>query len=193
MTRAFPTASPPGGKRTYALALGWGFAEATVFFIVPDVLLTRLALRDARRAGIACVWSLAGALAGGVCLWMIAESGGALWLLRAFESLPGIDRTLSFTAASSLNENGTVAFFTGALTGVPYKLFAVHAHMQGMSLAVFVAVSGAARFFRFGATTLLAWLVGRVLHNVSPGTRLRLHTAFWFVFYVSYFALVTRG
>ncbi len=32
-----------------ALAFIWGFAEATVFCIVPDVLLTRFALSDLRR------------------------------------------------------------------------------------------------------------------------------------------------
>ncbi len=47
-------------------SLIWGFAEATFFFIVPDVLLTLIALKNWRLATRACLWSLGGALIGGV-------------------------------------------------------------------------------------------------------------------------------
>src|SRR5260221_13820741 len=47
------------------LGLFWGFAEATLFFIVPDVLLTLVALFSFRRSAqlMACI--LVGAVAGG--------------------------------------------------------------------------------------------------------------------------------
>ena len=60
-------ASPPTPARarsslTHGLAFAWGLAEATFFFIVPDVLLTRVALRDFHASVIASLWSVAGAL-----------------------------------------------------------------------------------------------------------------------------------
>jgi len=44
----------------------WGFAEATLFFIVPDVLLTLLAVRFGwRRAIMPLLFCLSGAVVGG--------------------------------------------------------------------------------------------------------------------------------
>jgi len=43
----------------------WGLAEATCFFIVPDVLLSFIALRRLRTALLCCGLALAGALLAG--------------------------------------------------------------------------------------------------------------------------------
>jgi membrane protein YqaA with SNARE-associated domain len=52
-----------------AAAALWGFAEATLFFIVPDVLLSIIAVRRGRRpAWIAMAWTIAGAIAGGALM-----------------------------------------------------------------------------------------------------------------------------
>jgi len=42
------------------VALSWGFAEATFFFIVPDVFLSRIALDRIRTAWAASVWATLG-------------------------------------------------------------------------------------------------------------------------------------
>jgi len=56
--------------RANAIASLWGFAEATLFFIVPDVLLSWLALRSPKRGLIACLFALLGALIGGSAMWL---------------------------------------------------------------------------------------------------------------------------
>src|SRR5437868_1692315 len=68
----------PASSRRWA-ALAWGYAEATLFFLVPDVLLSWVALRDPRAAGVACFWALAGALLGGATMyaWGAADPGTA--------------------------------------------------------------------------------------------------------------------
>src|SRR5260221_10321320 len=55
------------------LGLFWGFAEATLFFIVPDVLLTLVALFSFRRSAqlMACI--LVGAVAGGSVMFLFGE------------------------------------------------------------------------------------------------------------------------
>ena len=54
----------------FAAAFAWGFAEATLFFVVPDVWLTLIAVRRGLRpALVACGWALAGALAGGLAMY----------------------------------------------------------------------------------------------------------------------------
>ncbi len=49
-----------GGLRQGAAAAAWGFAEATLFFLAPDVYLTRIALRDWRGALLASLAAAAG-------------------------------------------------------------------------------------------------------------------------------------
>ena len=49
-----------GMRLKYLLAI-WGLAEATVFFIVPDVILSFVALKEGKRATKLCLWTLAGA------------------------------------------------------------------------------------------------------------------------------------
>ena len=47
----------------------WGFAEATFFFLVPDVILTAIAILDWRLALAACLAGVVGALIGGALMF----------------------------------------------------------------------------------------------------------------------------
>jgi membrane protein YqaA with SNARE-associated domain len=51
----------------------WGFAEATLFFIVPDVLLTFIALYSFRRSVKVLASILLGALAGGTLMFYAGQ------------------------------------------------------------------------------------------------------------------------
>src|SRR4051812_21124803 len=53
------------------LAFAWGIAEASFFFIVPDVLLTLIACRALKPALKATLAALAGALIGGVLMYAL--------------------------------------------------------------------------------------------------------------------------
>lgn len=73
-----------------AAAAAWGFAEATLFFIVPDVLLSIIIVRRGRRvAWIATVWAIAGAVVGGALMycWSAQNASGVIALL---DRLPAI-------------------------------------------------------------------------------------------------------
>lgn len=180
----------PPSPAVHLLAFAWGLAESTLFFIVPDVLLTRLALRDFRRALIASLWAAAGALVGGTVLWFAARHGSTQFLLNAFDWIPGISRELIVRTAQSLDSQGYTALFTDALTGQPYKLYAVHAGAQDFPLAAFLAVSLVARLSRFLLTAGLVWLAGRALSQHTEAFRLRLHAYGWFAFYTTYFVVM---
>lgn len=168
------------------LAFAWGLAEAVFFFIVPDVLTTRLVLQRARTGFLACLTSLAGALLGGLLLFELSK-GNAL-LFSMMDCVPGISPTLIEQARLGLEERGLLALFAGAVGGIPYKLYAVQASSAASAnLAMFLLVSAGARFGRFMFATGLAWLVGATLRSLAISTRLRLHAIVWFVFYVFYF------
>lgn len=183
---------PAAGRRRRQdawLAGAWGLGEATFFFIVPDVLLTRLALkRGLGHAMTRCLWILAGALIGGLIVYAIARSGGAQWLADTFVFIPGISPPLLAAAGDSLAHDGWSALFSGALRGTPYKLYALQAGAQALPLGPFLLISIAARLLRFVLTTLAAWVIGRVLARLwGPARLLQIHLLFWGLFYVAYF------
>ena len=171
------------------LAFGWGLAEATFFFIVPDVLSTRLVLTDRRAGFAACGWSLAGALAGGCLLFVLGRNPeAAARLLSVCDAIPGIQPAVIAQAGQGLDQHGAAALFGGFVAGIPYKLYAIQAAGAGMGLGTFLIASAGARLSRFLLTTCLAWGLHRLLlHKLAPVAILRLHAAAWAAFYLLYF------
>lgn len=169
----------------------WAFAEATLFFVVPDVLLSLLAVaRGWRLAAQATLWAIGGALLGGLAMyaWGAQDQAGALALV---ERLPAISPEMIAQVRISLAEQGLWPLFQAGVTGVPYKIFAASAPGAGIALAPFLLASGAARAGRFLLTVLLAVLVDRLLARLA-GRRARLWIfgGFWVVFYILFWTLV---
>lgn len=173
-------------RHTGALALAWGFAEATLFFIVPDVLITWIALRGGRRAWHACLWALAGALLGGSAMWLWGRHDPAE-ALRALDAIPAISSDMCARVAKQIHEDGPLAVLRGPIGGVPYKIYAVQAGAAAMSLPLFLAISAPARLARFIAIAGLTLLACRVFSRTSLGTRRIIHLALWTGFYICYF------
>ncbi|MCA9003170.1 MAG: hypothetical protein KDB61_14700 [Planctomycetes bacterium] len=169
------------------LALAWGFLEATLFFIVPDVLLSLVGLKRPQHAFALSFLVLLGALAGGALMygWSVHDSAQALaWV----ERVPAIGPGLLDGVAVDLERQGPVATVWGAWRGVPYKAFAVQAPVVGVGPAGFLLVSIPARLLRFWAIIGLARLVGGCLPSAwTRAGRLRFVLGIWAVFYAWYF------
>lgn len=178
--------------RTRALAALWGFAEATVFFIVPDVLLTWIALQSYKRAFTACLWALAGALLGGCVIWFIGSNDPDP--ARAlFSSLPGIDTGMIVHVKSQVEKEGLIALFVGPFIGTPYKLYAVEAGNLGIGLAAFVLISIPARLMRFAFAVIFAGVVSHFLRKRFQLSVVRtVHVVAWVVFYAWYFYAMSQ-
>jgi membrane protein YqaA with SNARE-associated domain len=174
------------------LAFVWGLAEATCFFIVPDVLCSRLVLRQPRQGFTACFTSLAGALVGGALLYFLGrDPARSAVLLAAMDWLPGISPELGEQARQGLASQGPGTLFLGALNGIPYKLYAIQAASTGLGFVTFMLTSIGARLARFLAVTGLAWLIGaKILPNLSVAAKLHIHFAFWGLFYFAYFGMM---
>lgn len=184
MTRGAPE-SVKGSNAWAWLALAWGFSEAVFFFIVPDVLTSRIVLGSARRGFAACAIAVAGALVGGVFLFQMGKAGFGLMPLMDY--IPGINEALIERARGGLEAHGLESLFTGALGGIPYKLYAVQAPAIGAGFGAFLAFSAAARLLRFGVVTGIAWTSSRLMPRVSMVAKLRIHAIAWIVFYACYF------
>lgn len=173
------------------LAALWGFAEATLFFIVPDVIVSLVTLRSGPSAGLKA--SLAAALAAGLggagmILWGALDAAGAR---AALAGLPGIDAAMIDTVATDFAAGGYPAMLAGAFTGVPYKIYAVAAGEAGRSSALFLAMTLPMRLPRFVLTVLLVAAADHLVPRSMPArARLALLAAFWTVFYAWYFSVM---
>lgn len=182
-----------GVKRIHnALAALWGFAEATLFFIVPDVLLSWLGLRSQRSALVASAYAVVGALLGGWLMyrWAVQDFAAvSAWVL----SLPGVSPQLLEHARQQLHDIGVLALFKGGFTGVPYKIYAIQASAENIGLAWFLTVSVAARWLRFVLVVVLTrQLLLRLLPHHSLSSQRRWLLAGWLVFYIIFFTWLTR-
>ena len=176
-----------------ALAALWGSAEATLFFVVPDVLMSWLAVARGSRAML--VASLAAALA--------AALGGVLVVLAArrapeatfsiIAALPAIDASMveATCARFAAAGGGFAELLRGAFTGVPYKIFAACEGRGGHGPWSFAALTPLVRWPRFVLAGLIAHgldLVAR--RRLSRRVRLGLIAAFWCVFYAAYWSVM---
>ena len=169
------------------LAAIWGFAEATFFFIVPDVWLS-IAGRNKLRVGlIACFYSLIGALIGGLLLflWSSTDQDSANYLLNR---IPGINPDIIKDVNSQLIEQGLVSILFGPLSGTPYKIYAVQAAVLGSNLWLFIFISIFSRLIRFILVTTICHYALKVLNRViDKRYNLKILIISWIIFYLFYF------
>lgn len=173
------------------IAFIWGFAEATLFFIVPDVGISFIALNGYTAGLQASVSALTGALLGGGIMYVWGRADLEA-VVRIFCRIPAIRRMDIEKVRSDLKKSGGVAMFWGPILGIPYKIYAAHAHLF-TSLFVFLLISVPARMVRF---VLVAVVTPYLMDKVAPGTslvsRIQIVLFLWSVLYAVYFYVKSR-
>lgn len=171
-------------------AFAWGLAEAALFFLVPDVILSLIALRRGASTGlVACLWSAIGAGVGGSIMyaWAASQPQAAI---DAVLAVPAVSDMMLIGAQRDIASLGWVgAALLGPITSTPYKLYAVLAPQAGVNFLLFALASVIVRLPRFFVVSLGVWAVGRFLSRwLSPRTLLAVFVAAWTVFYAVFFA-----
>ncbi len=174
----------------FVAALAWGMAEATRFWLIPDILLGWIALNRPRSVASSVALTTLGALAGGAWMHRHAARERAL-LLR----VPGISQPMIDDAHARFAVQGWPAVVRGPIDGIPYKVYAVESASAGRPLRELVLWTPPARAWRFLATGLGAGLIGTLF-----GRSVRRQEAFWLVLtavfwlatYLRYFARLRR-
>lgn len=183
--------------RDHAMAAAWGFAEATVFFIVPDLGLSWVALRNRNRALACTVSATAGAVAGGAVTYAWARSVDSQRSAQALARIPAISPRMVANVADSLAARPVVALLTGPFRGTPYKIYARAAAVQNQPLAPFLAWSVPARLPRFVLVTAtlgaIAARVRRRYPTVNDSTTRLIFGAGWAAFYTWFFRKMGRS
>ena len=170
-------------------AFFWGVAEATLFFIVPDVILSYIGLRHGpRAAAIASVYAACGAAVGGAIMfaWSANAADAAR---RAVLGVGAISEDMGARAEQATAANWFVATLTGPLTNTPFKLFAILAPHAGAALPVFALAAIAARLPRFLIVSIGIALLSRFLSRwLSERQLIWVLIGAWLLFYVQFFA-----
>lgn len=182
-----------GLTRVWRLAaFAWGFAEATLFFTVPDVLLTLAAVRLGWWAALRLLLiTLIGALLGGSMMYGLGAHD--LETARAtVDSVPLISADMIASAGESMRGNWFWAMIIGAMTGTPYKIYAVEAAAAGVPFVTFVLASVLARSVRWILTLTFAALVAAALVRMGLSRwAVPLWAVLWVAFYLFYYVVMS--
>jgi membrane protein YqaA with SNARE-associated domain len=176
-------------RAAQAVAFLWGLAEATVFFIIPDVYLGLIPLFNWRKGLLATVLALAGAMVGGTLMYFLAANNPA-GMHQLLLSIPLIHQYMLDLVQSELQTGGLWMIVSGPKQGIPYKIYAVQSGIQGLPLLEFLLVTIPARLGRFLIVALITSLLGRIFQKfIREHTRLvvGIYAAFWICVYVSYY------
>jgi len=177
-------------KKVYPAALLWGFAEATLFFLVPDILLSLAGIKNLKKGYLALLCSMAGALLGGSLMYYLGYLNPQQ-TLNMLENIPAIDHNLIAKVADELKEHGIISMFFGPLSGTPYKIYAVLSPVSGIGYLLFALISIPARGIRFLAvTTIFHYFFKLFFSGCSYKTKIYISLVFWILFYIFYFSVM---
>lgn len=181
--------SPSGKWR--AAALIWGFAEATLFFTVPDVLLTLAVVRIGWRRALGLMpLVLIGALVGGAAMYGLAYVGPEV-ARATVVSVPLISEAMVMTAREAMAADWLTNMIVGSFTGTPYKVYAVIAPGAEVSLGAFLLGSIVARPLRWALVLGFAALVMAGLTRWGfERFGFALWAALWIAFYIIYYIIL---
>jgi membrane protein YqaA with SNARE-associated domain len=169
------------------IAVAWGFAEATLFFIVADMLISYVTVYFGLRRGLeAAFFATIGAIAGGAAMyrWGVNDAAG---VVAAIDGVPAISAGMIADVRQALAGDWQSALFGAAFTGVPYKIFPALAPAAGIAMPIFLLVSVPARLVRFLALWLVTGVLSRlVATRLGKRQQILLLTLIWTVLYALY-------
>jgi hypothetical protein len=174
-----------------ALAFFWGLAEGTFFFVVPDVLISLIAIMKPARAWRHVSAAIAAALLAGMMLYSISARDHN----RAEDfvtHVPFVQTKMLENVQSSYEKHGVGAIFLGPLTGTPYKIYAVEAP-NFISQGSFLWATVPARAERFLFVWIVSGVVGSLLRKRfrRPDRQLIIGLGcFWVSFYAFYWGRI---
>ncbi len=176
-------------RRAEAWCFAWGAVESLLFFIVPDVAISVVAVPFLWRSLLCSLWAVLGGMVGGslMYLWASLHPEAALSALLA---LPAIYPDMVHEVSSSLQKEGLSAMIWGPAKGIPYKLYAEQAGALGLPYLQFVWLTLPARMIRYVVTCVGFHFIAKGLRELW-GERVLpwIWLLFWIMNYVIYWGI----
>jgi hypothetical protein len=173
------------------LAFGWGLAEGSYFFILPDVILGWTALKSIRAGLKQTAACLAGAVIAGSWLFGFSLKDRAR-AEASVQRVPFVRTWMSDRVREEYLRYGIWAPAIGPVRGIPYKIYAVQAP-EHMSFIQFVSISLPARLWRFIAVVTVFGFVGIVFRQRWPDRWKIIQFSYailWVIFYAVYWSMI---
>jgi hypothetical protein len=182
------------------LAFVWGVAEASLFFVVPDVPVSLIALARGWRVGLrAALAAAAGAMLGGTALAVFASHAPEA-AIAAVNAVPAISPAMIARMQAMMAGTHSAAGLAGvmilaSLSGIPYKIAAASAPGLGIPVWELALLTPLVRLPRFVALAA----AGAGLRRLAPAlpgwmrplrVRLLLAALGWSAFYLAYWSKV---
>ena len=171
------------------VAFLWGLAEATIFFIVPDLYLGFVTLFHWRRGLLATFVAVVGAMVGGTVMYALAATNGAA-INELLVQIPLISPELVRSVAEQMEGSGLLAMVSGPLKTIPYKIYAAQAGQQHLPFIPFLLFTFLARLERLLPIALASAVCGTVFKRfIQHHTALVIgaYGLFWVGVYVLYY------
>lgn len=151
------------GQPGIILALIWGIAEGSFFFIVPDMIISLAALFDAKKSFAHLCAVIVGAIVAGTMLfaWATADSKKAIDTIL---KVPFVSTQMYEKVNVDYKKHGVWALCLGPTSGIPYKLYSVIAP-EYVSYPAFILVSIPARLERLIITWAMFSGLGLILNR----------------------------
>jgi membrane protein YqaA with SNARE-associated domain len=184
-----PFATVAASPLILLILLTWGFGEALLLPIVPDVLIGILALAAPDQVWVLLAAAIAGGVVGSVAAWPLLLVRPRM-MERLLIRLPGLGRRGLAEAGARIRTRGVVGAFAQVGPGLPLKahLHALAAVSPDRSLGDVAALALLNRLARLAPIGL----VFAALHPVAAGTGwppellAAVYLAGWSLFYAAY-------
>lgn len=169
------------------LALVWGLAEATLFFLAPSILVSYVALRHGVFQGLFVgAFVAGGATLGGILLYL-ASSYQQAEVQALLLQLPGVNVEGLRQALTAMQKLDALAVLASAYNSlVPYKVYAAEAKAAAVPGFTF----GLATIFHYLSRVFLAALIAGGLGMVLKYfLRRRTIVAIWAMIWIAAYGL----
>lgn len=171
----------------YLIAFLWGFAEATFFFFIPDIYLTKIALFNFKKSIKACFVAAFAACIGGGLMYLWA-SQGYQQAYRFLTFVPAIFPNLIAVVNHNAQLTPLYSLFIAPLKGIPYKIYAIELGAHHVNFMQFIVTSFFARLLRFILVSSFGAIVSNILKKyTSDRTIENVHIIVWLMVYSLYF------
>lgn len=173
-----------------ALALVWGVAEGSFFFIIPDLIVSLTALFSLKKSLQQMGLVVLGSILAGVVLfqWSTLDYPTAH---NAVSHVPFVRDTMFIKTQHDYSTLGVNALFKGPTQGIPYKIYAIEAPPY-CSLPLFLLASIPARLERL----VLSWMVFALLGfgfrkwRLPVWSAFTFHGCYWVIVYICYWSAI---
>ncbi|MDE1153165.1 MAG: hypothetical protein PW788_11570 [Micavibrio sp.] len=171
----------------------WGYAEGTIFFVIPDVVISFVALYSLPGFLVCSAATLLGSVLGGISVYLAALYFPAL-TNSVIHAVPFIPQKLFDVVTTDFRQQGVWALLDGPTSGIPYKVYACQAP-DFTGLGTFILVSIPVRLCRFLVIGFLTFFTASIIKRRGSFADRKLlipYSVVWTLFYIFYWFHMSR-